>query len=55
MSISFPQVEGEIVRAWKENNAFETQVKLSEGKPPFNFYDGPPFGTHPSHSIFKIY
>ena len=55
MSINFPQVEGEILRAWKEINAFETQVKLSEGKPPFNFYDGPPFGTHPSHSIFKLY
>jgi hypothetical protein len=54
MSINFPQVEGEILRAWKEINAFETQVKLSEGKRRFNFYDGPPFGMHPSHSIFTL-
>jgi hypothetical protein len=54
MSISFPQVEGEILRARKEINAFETQVKLSEGKRRFNFYDGPPFGMHPSHSIFTL-
>jgi hypothetical protein len=54
MSINFPQVEGEILRAWKEINAFETQVKLSEGKLRFNFYDGPPFGMHPSHSIFTL-
>jgi hypothetical protein len=53
-SINFPQVEGEILRAWKEINAFETQVKLSEGKRRFNFYDGPPFGMLPSHSIFTL-
>jgi len=33
----------------KEIDAFRTQVKLSEGKPPFSFYDGPPFTTGLPH------
>ena len=44
-SISFPKEEEKILAYWKEIDAFKTSVKLSEGKKPFSFYDGPPFAT----------
>jgi isoleucyl-tRNA synthetase len=44
MRINFPKTEDETLRWWKEIGAFETQLKLTEGLPPFTFYDGPPFG-----------
>jgi isoleucyl-tRNA synthetase len=46
MSISFPKAEEEVLRRWKEIEAFETQLRLTEGKPRFTFYDGPPFGMY---------
>lgn len=45
MSISFPKTEEEVLRQWKEIDAFQTQLKLTEDGPRFTFYDGPPFGT----------
>lgn len=45
MSISFPKTEEEVLRQWKEVDAFQTQLKLTEDGPRFTFYDGPPFGT----------
>ncbi|XJO71096.1 hypothetical protein BDV3_000669 [Batrachochytrium dendrobatidis] len=48
-SISFPGEEEKVLAFWKEIDAFETSLKLSEGRPPFSFYDGPPFATGRPH------
>ncbi|CAK7223694.1 hypothetical protein SCUCBS95973_005266 [Sporothrix curviconia] len=52
MSINFPKTEEEVIRFWREIDAFQTQVKLNEGNKPFTFYDGPPFGLpHYGHLL----
>lgn len=43
--MSFITEEETILNYWKEIDAFKTSLKLSEGRPEFNFYDGPPFAT----------
>ena len=43
--ISFSQ----ILKLWEELGAFEQSLKLSEGRPEFTFYDGPPFATGLPH------
>lgn len=48
-NVSFPRQEEKILAFWKEIDAFKTQVKLSEGRPVFSFYDGPPFATGLPH------
>lgn len=45
MSISFPKTEEEVLQFWRDIDAFQTQLKLTEDGPRFTFYDGPPFGT----------
>ncbi|TGZ84298.1 hypothetical protein EX30DRAFT_369586 [Ascodesmis nigricans] len=47
--INFPKEEERILELWRSEDAFQTSLKLSEGKPPFNFYDGPPFCTGLPH------
>ncbi|KAI8964343.1 isoleucyl-tRNA synthetase [Daldinia sp. FL1419] len=49
MSISFPKTEEETVQFWREVDAFQTQLKLTEGQKRFTFYDGPPFATGLPH------
>ena len=49
MSIEFPKEEEKVLAHWEEINAFRRQVELSEGRPPFTFYDGPPFATGLPH------
>ncbi|EHK98995.1 putative Isoleucyl-tRNA synthetase, cytoplasmic [Glarea lozoyensis 74030] len=49
MSIDFPKEEEAVLKRWKEIKAFETQVQLSEGRPEYTFYDGPPFATGLPH------
>lgn len=44
-SINFPKEELATIERWREIKAFETQVKLSEGRENYTFYDGPPFAT----------
>ncbi|KAL2888957.1 isoleucyl-tRNA synthetase [Ceratocystis lukuohia] len=52
MSISFPKTEEEILKQWKDIDAFHTQLKLTENGPRFTFYDGPPFGLpHYGHLL----
>ncbi|KAJ4397443.1 hypothetical protein N0V93_001671 [Gnomoniopsis smithogilvyi] len=52
MNISFPQTEENILRLWKEIDAFQTQMRLTEGNYRFIFYDGPPFGLpHYGHLL----
>ncbi|EFA74909.1 isoleucyl-tRNA synthetase [Heterostelium album PN500] len=38
-----------LLNYWDEIDAFETSLKMSEGKPEYNFYDGPPFATGLPH------
>ncbi|OCK81194.1 hypothetical protein K432DRAFT_381538 [Lepidopterella palustris CBS 459.81] len=49
MSVDFPKEEERILKLWKEIDAFRRQVELSKGKPPYTFYDGPPFATGLPH------
>lgn len=43
------EIEQDILKFWQEKDAFRTSLKLSEGKPEFIFYDGPPFATGLPH------
>ncbi|RYO95396.1 hypothetical protein DL764_007714 [Monosporascus ibericus] len=49
MSIDFPKEEVAVLERWREINAFKRQVELSEGRPRYTFYDGPPFATGLPH------
>ncbi|KAI9754234.1 MAG: isoleucine--tRNA ligase [Lichina confinis] len=49
MSINFPKEEAQVLERWREINAFARQVELQQGKPPYVFYDGPPFATGLPH------
>ncbi|XP_065669203.1 isoleucine--tRNA ligase, cytoplasmic isoform X2 [Hydra vulgaris] len=46
---NFPKEEEKVLEYWKKIDAFKTSLKLSEGKPRFTFYDGPPFATGLPH------
>eukprot|EP00887_Chlorella_sp_A99_P005236 scaffold1.g5236.t1 len=48
-SFSFPQEEEAILAFWDATQAFEEQLRLTEGKPEYSFYDGPPFATGLPH------
>ena len=45
----FPTEEEKVLAYWNKIDAFQRQLKLSEGKPEFTFYDGPPFATGLPH------
>lgn len=47
--LSFPSEEDNVLKYWDDINAFHTSLKLSEGKPEYTFYDGPPFATGMPH------
>jgi isoleucyl-tRNA synthetase len=47
--VSFPEEELKVLEFWKRIKAFETQLKLNEGKKEYTFYDGPPFATGTPH------
>ncbi|KAI6359402.1 Isoleucine--tRNA ligase, cytoplasmic [Pyricularia grisea] len=52
MSINFPKTEEEVLRLWREIDAFQTQLRLTEDGPRVTFYDGPPFGLpHYGHLL----
>ena len=38
-----------MLKFWREIDAFQTSLKLSEGRPIYSFYDGPPFATGLPH------
>ncbi|KAG7292041.1 hypothetical protein NEMBOFW57_002072 [Staphylotrichum longicolle] len=41
MSVNFPKAEEEVLRYWREIDAFQTQLRLTQDQPRFTFYDGP--------------
>jgi len=45
----FPEEEEKVLAYWTEIDAFKQQVKRSEGKKLYTFYDGPPFATGLPH------
>ncbi|CAK5265789.1 unnamed protein product [Mycena citricolor] len=45
----FPKEEEKVIAFWEEIDAFQTSLKLSEGRPEYSFYDGPPFATGLPH------
>ncbi|XP_006460783.1 hypothetical protein AGABI2DRAFT_185126 [Agaricus bisporus var. bisporus H97] len=49
VSFDFAREEEKIIQFWREIDAFQTSLKLSEGRPEFSFYDGPPFATGLPH------
>lgn len=46
---SFPREEEKVLDKWDELNAFQRSLELTEGLPPFAFFDGPPFATGTPH------
>jgi isoleucyl-tRNA synthetase len=46
---SFSGEEEKTLQHWENIKAFETSLKLSEGRPEYTFYDGPPFATGLPH------
>ncbi|AYU83945.1 isoleucyl-tRNA synthetase, putative [Leishmania donovani] len=47
--LDFSKMEEEVLAMWREKDCFRTSMKLSEGRQPFSFYDGPPFATGLPH------
>lgn len=45
----FPTEEEAILKFWDATDAFKEQLRLTEGKPEYIFYDGPPFATGLPH------
>ncbi len=40
--VSFPQLEVDLMRRWKEETTFQRSLELRAGRPRFVFYEGPP-------------
>lgn len=47
--VSFPELEEEIIKFWKENKIFEKSVNQRSDDNLYSFYDGPPFITGLPH------
>lgn len=46
---SFPALEEEVLKFWKENDTFKKSVENRPSEKPYRFYDGPPFITGTPH------
>ncbi|KAK9864727.1 hypothetical protein WJX84_010606 [Apatococcus fuscideae] len=46
---SFPKQEQITLKFWEDTDAFHEQLRRSEGKQPYIFFDGPPFATGLPH------
>lgn len=46
---SFPQEEEKVLTFWRDVDAFHEQLRRTEGKKEFVFFDGPPFATGLPH------
>ena len=47
--VDFPGEEEKILHYWDKISAFQTSLANNADKPPFTFYDGPPFATGLPH------
>ncbi len=48
-NFNFANEEENILKMWTEIDAFRTQLKLSQDRKRYTFYDGPPFATGLPH------
>ncbi|MFA5203486.1 MAG: isoleucine--tRNA ligase [Lentisphaeria bacterium] len=48
-NVSFPKLEEDVLKFWRDNGTFEKSLKQREGGDSFVFYDGPPFATGLPH------
>lgn len=46
---SFPALESEVLKYWKENKTFQRSIEARPADNPYRFYDGPPFITGTPH------
>lgn len=46
---SFPKSEERTLEFWDQIDAFNEQLRRTEGQPEYTFYDGPPFATGLPH------
>jgi isoleucyl-tRNA synthetase len=54
--VSFPKMEEETLRLWKEQGIYEKSLKQREGCPSFVFFEGPPTANgkpHPGHCLTR--
>src|SRR5438309_196003 len=55
-NVSFPALEAEILRFWKEGQIYEKSLQQRAGRPRFVFYEGPPTANglpHPGHCLTR--
>lgn len=48
-NFDFSKEEENVLKYWKQIDAFKTQLELSKNRKKFTFYDGPPFATGLPH------
>ena len=48
-NVSFPQLEEDVVRFWREHGTFKKSMEQRRGNAAYVFYDGPPFATGLPH------
>ena len=48
-SFSFVKAEHDVLAYWQQEKVFEQSLEASKDKPPYIFYDGPPFATGLPH------
>ncbi|MHC4548442.1 MAG: isoleucine--tRNA ligase [Planctomycetota bacterium] len=47
--VSFPGLERELLRFWKQEGIFERSVEQARGRPRFTFFEGPPTANNAPH------
>ncbi len=55
-SVSFPRLEEEVIRFWKERRIYEKSLEGRSNGPAFVFYEGPPTANglpHPGHCLTR--
>jgi isoleucyl-tRNA synthetase len=55
-NVSFPALEAEILRFWKEGQTYQKSLEQRAGRPRFVFYEGPPTANglpHPGHCLTR--
>lgn len=55
-SVSFPKLEEEVGRFWRERDIYQKSLAEREGAEPFVFYEGPPTANgmpHPGHCLTR--
>lgn len=55
-NVSFPELEEETLRFWRERRVYEKTLQRRAGQPKFVFYEGPPTANglpHPGHCLTR--